>query len=158
MANNMMKRVVGKGTIPFCMVDGKSLTLTEGNTEMLRGRKTGGLYRLKGSVQIEGATIRHGSNGTIKKNGQEKQQLHKAMQSEHRGTRRIRNGTRAQGDALKYMQKSSQTQVVQLVQDIQREAQILKSCTAMSATTSKQVYFGLDLINGSDLSNCMHKG
>ena len=29
MANNTTNRVIGKGTIRFCMVDGRSLTLTE---------------------------------------------------------------------------------------------------------------------------------
>ena len=57
-----------------------------------------------------------------KKSGQEKQQLHKSTQSKRRGNWGIRNGTwrilsgtRAQGDALEYVQKSGQTRVVQLV-------------------------------------------
>ena len=62
------------------------LRVSKENTEMLRGRKTGGLYRLEGSVQTEGATIRHGFSGTSKKNEQGKQQLHKGTQSKRRGT------------------------------------------------------------------------
>ncbi|GFY97936.1 hypothetical protein Acr_12g0004770 [Actinidia rufa] len=38
--------------------------------EMLQGRKTRRLYRLKGSVQIGGAAIRHRSSGISEKNGQ----------------------------------------------------------------------------------------
>ncbi|GFS32075.1 hypothetical protein Acr_00g0020680 [Actinidia rufa] len=59
--------------------------------------------------------------------------------------------------------KSGQTRVVQPVQDVQREAQrketksILKSCITMGAATSKRVPFALDLINGGDLSSCVHK-
>ena len=88
MTNNTINRVVGKGTVRFCMADEMSLTLIEvrhipslqkklifigtldtkgcnfaasgeilrvskENTKMLRGRKTGGLYRLEGSVQRE---------------------------------------------------------------------------------------------------------
>ncbi|GFS46033.1 hypothetical protein Acr_00g0099730 [Actinidia rufa] len=44
--------------------NGGILRVSKGNTEMLQGRKTGGLYRLESNVQTEGATIRHGSNGT----------------------------------------------------------------------------------------------
>ncbi|GFZ10074.1 AGAMOUS-like 24 [Actinidia rufa] len=62
MANNTANKVVGKGTIWFRMADWRSMTLTEGNKEMLWGRKTGGLYRLEGSVQIGGATVLHGSS------------------------------------------------------------------------------------------------
>ncbi|GFZ14263.1 hypothetical protein Acr_24g0004530 [Actinidia rufa] len=101
MANNTSSRVVGRGSVRFRMADGRSMTLTE----------TGG------------ATVRHGSNGISKENGQGKQPLHRGTQSKRRGTWRIQSGTRAQGDALEYVRKSSQTRVVQLVQDVHREAQ-----------------------------------
>ncbi|GFZ17523.1 hypothetical protein Acr_26g0007930 [Actinidia rufa] len=77
----------------------------------------------------------------------------------------IRSGTRAQGDALGYVRKSGQTRVMQLVQDVHREAQrketksILRSCTAKGAATPKRVSFAaLDLISGGVLSSCAHKG
>ncbi|GFY98890.1 hypothetical protein Acr_13g0002910 [Actinidia rufa] len=54
--------------------------------EMLRGRKIGGLYRLEGNVRTGEAIVRHESSGTSKKNGQEKQPLHKDTQSKRRGT------------------------------------------------------------------------
>ncbi|GFS43592.1 hypothetical protein Acr_00g0085960 [Actinidia rufa] len=41
---------------------GGILRISKGNKEMLRGRKTRGLYRLEGSVQTGRAAIRHGSN------------------------------------------------------------------------------------------------
>ncbi|GFS31562.1 hypothetical protein Acr_00g0018110 [Actinidia rufa] len=172
MANNTSSRVVGRGSVRFCIADRRSMTLTEvryvpnlqkklisigmldskgcsfntsggtlrvskKNKEILWGKKTRGLYRLDRSVQIGGATVRHGSSGISKKNGQGKQPLH-----------------RAQGDTLGYVQKSSQTRVVQLVQDVHREAQrketksILRSCTTKDAATPKQVSFALDLISG----------
>ncbi|GFZ14038.1 chromatin remodeling factor17 [Actinidia rufa] len=66
-----------ESSVRFRMADGKSLTLTE---EMLWGRKTEGLYRLEGSVQTGEATVRHGSRGTSKKNGQGKQLLYRGTQ------------------------------------------------------------------------------
>ncbi|GFZ01856.1 hypothetical protein Acr_15g0004650 [Actinidia rufa] len=89
---------------------------------MLWGKKTGGLYRLEGSVQTGGATVRHGSSGISEKNGQGKQPLHRGTQSKCRGIWRIRSGIRAQGDALGYVRKSGQTRVMQPVQDVHREA------------------------------------
>ncbi|GFS43238.1 hypothetical protein Acr_00g0084320 [Actinidia rufa] len=70
MANNTASRVVSKGSIRFCMADGRSVTLTE-------GKKTRGLYRLERSVQTRGVTVRHGSSGIIEKIGQGKQSLHR---------------------------------------------------------------------------------
>ncbi|GFS37256.1 hypothetical protein Acr_00g0050920 [Actinidia rufa] len=150
--------------------NGGTLRVFKGNKEMLWGKKTRGLYRLEGSVQTWGATVRHGSSGISEENGQGKQLLHRGMQSKRRGTWRIRtstwkirNGTRAQGDALGYVRKSGQTRVVQPVQDVHREAQkketksILRSCTAKSVATPKRVSFTLDLISGGDLSSCAHK-
>ncbi|GFZ18312.1 hypothetical protein Acr_27g0000510 [Actinidia rufa] len=147
------------------------LRVSKRNKEMLWGKNTRGLYRLEGSVQTGGATVRHGSNGIRKENGQGKQPLHRGTQSKrrgtwgiHNGTWRIRSGTRAQGDALGYVRKSGQTRVVQPVQDVHREAQrketksILRSCTAKGAATPKRVSFALDLISGGVLSNCAHKG
>ncbi|GFZ05238.1 chalcone-flavanone isomerase family protein [Actinidia rufa] len=63
-----------------------------------------------------------------------------------------------------YVRKSSQTRVMQPVQDVHREAQrketksILRSCTAKDAATLKRVSFALDLISGGVLSSCAHKG
>ncbi|GFY97953.1 hypothetical protein Acr_12g0004940 [Actinidia rufa] len=146
MANNTASKVIGKGSVRFCMADRRFVTLTEvrhvlnlpknlisigmlnskgcsfdvsggtlrvfkGNKEMLWGKKTRGLYRLEGSVQIGGASVRHGSN----------------------------------------------------VHDVHREAQrketksILRSCTAKGAATPKRVSFALDLISGGDLFSCAHK-
>ncbi|GFZ02557.1 hypothetical protein Acr_15g0011650 [Actinidia rufa] len=143
---------------------GGILRVSKGNKEMLWGKKTRGLYRLEENVQTGGATVRHGSSGISKKNGQGKQPLHRGTQSKRRGTWRIRSGTRAQGDALGYVRKSGQTRVVQPVQDVHREAQrketksILRSCTAKGTVTPKRVSFALDLISGGVLSNCAHKG
>ncbi|GFY86981.1 hypothetical protein Acr_05g0006200 [Actinidia rufa] len=173
MTNNTASRVVGRGTVRFRMADGRDagLTLVEEFSEFPREtrrccgeKKTRGLYRLEGSVQTGGATVRHGSSGISKKNGQGKQPLHRGTQSKRRGTWRIRSGTRAQGDALGYVRKSGQTRVMQPVQDVHREAQrketksILRSCTAKGAATPKRVSFALDLISGGVLSSCAHKG
>ncbi|GFZ18486.1 hypothetical protein Acr_27g0002250 [Actinidia rufa] len=89
---------------------------------MLWGRKTRGLYRLEGIVQTGGATVRHEFSGISEKNGQGMQLLHRGTQSKHMGTKRIRSGTRAQGDALGYVRKSGQTRVVKPVQDVHGEA------------------------------------
>ncbi|GFS35007.1 hypothetical protein Acr_00g0037280 [Actinidia rufa] len=157
MANNTSCRVVGRGSVRFRMAYGRSVTLTE-------GKKTRGLYRLEENVQTGGATVRHGSNGISKKNGQGKQPLHRGTQSKRRGTWRIQSGTRAQGDALGYVRKSGQTRVIQPVHDIHREAQrkkiksILRSCTTKGAAMPKRVSFALDLISGGVLSSCAHKG
>ena len=119
---------------------------------MLWGRKTKGLYRLEGSVQLGGAIVRHGSSGTSKHNGQGKQQLHKGMQNKR------------MGDALRYVWKSGQTQVVQPVQDVHTKAHrketnsILNSCTTTGGPPPKRVSFALDLISGGDFSSFVHKG
>ncbi|GFS29603.1 hypothetical protein Acr_00g0007440 [Actinidia rufa] len=142
---------------------GGILRVSKGNKKMLWGKKTRGLYRLEGNVQTGGATVRHGSSGISKKNGQGKQPLHRGTQSKRRGTWRIHSGTRAQGDALGYVRKFGQTRVMQPVQDVHREAQrketksILRSCTAKGAATPKRVSFALDLISGGVLSSCAHK-
>ncbi|GFY99022.1 26S proteasome regulatory subunit S2 1A [Actinidia rufa] len=114
---------------------------------MLWGKKTGGLYRLEGSVQTGGATVRHGSSGISEENGQGKQPLHRGTQSKRRGTWRIQSGTRAQGDALGYVRKSGQTRVMQPVQEVHREAQrketksILRSWRRDGATTTRKVTY-----------------
>ncbi|GFY82771.1 integrase-type DNA-binding superfamily protein [Actinidia rufa] len=131
---------------------------------MLRGRKTRGLYRLEGSVQTRRAAIRHGSSDIRRKNGQGKKQAHKGTQSKHRDTWRSQSGTRVQGDALRQARKSEQTRAMRSVHDVYRKAQrketksILKSCTSTGATSPKRVSFALDLISGSDLFRCVHKG
>ncbi|GFZ10707.1 hypothetical protein Acr_22g0001050 [Actinidia rufa] len=148
---NLRKNLISIGMLDAkgCRFDasGGILRVSKGNKEMLWGKKTRGLYRLEGSVQTGGATVRHGSSGISKENGQRKQPLHRDTQSKRRGTWRIRSGTRAQGDALGYVRKSGQTRVMQPVQDVHREAQrketksILKSCTAKGAATPKRVSF-----------------
>ncbi|GFY95800.1 hypothetical protein Acr_11g0001060 [Actinidia rufa] len=172
---NLRKNLISIGMLDSkgCNFDasGGILKVSKENKEMLWGKKTRGLYRLEGSVQTGGATVRHGSSGISKENGQGKQPLHRGMQSKrrgtwriHNGTWRIRSGTRAQGDALGYVRKSGQTRVVQPVWDVHREAQrketksILRSCTAKGATTPKRVSFALNLISGGVLSSCPHKG
>ncbi|GFZ17262.1 hypothetical protein Acr_26g0005320 [Actinidia rufa] len=165
---NLQKNLISIGMLDSkgCSFDasGGTLRVSKGNKEMLWGKKTRGLYRLEGNVQTEGATVRHGSSGIIKKNGQGKQPLHRGTQSKRKGTWRIRSGTRAQGDALGYVRKSGQTRVMQPVQDVHREAQrketksILRSCTVKGAATPKRVSFALDLISGGVLSSCAHKG
>ncbi|GFS34167.1 hypothetical protein Acr_00g0032600 [Actinidia rufa] len=164
---NLRKNLISIGMLyaKGCSFDasGGILRVSKGNKEMLWEKKTRGLYRLEGNVQTGGATVRHGSNGISKENGQGKQPLHRGTQSKRRGIWRIRSGTRAQGDALGYVRKSGQTRVVQPVQDVHREAQrketksILRSCTAKDAATPKRVSFALDLINGGVLSSCVHK-
>ncbi|GFS33528.1 hypothetical protein Acr_00g0029030 [Actinidia rufa] len=160
---NLRKNLISIGMLDAkgCSFEasGGILRVSKGNKEMLWGKKTRGLYRLEGNVQTGGATVRHGSSGISKENGQGKQPLHRGTQSKRRGTWRIRSGTRAQGDALGYVRKSGQTRVMQPVQDVHREAQrketksILRSCTAKGAATLKQVSFALDLISGGVLSS-----
>ena len=48
---------------------GEILRVFKRNKEMLRRRKTKGLYRYESSVQTREATMRHGSSGISKKNG-----------------------------------------------------------------------------------------
>ena len=48
---------------------GGILRISKGNKEMLRGRKTRGLYRLEGSVQTGRAAVRHESSDIRKQNG-----------------------------------------------------------------------------------------
>ncbi|GFS37462.1 hypothetical protein Acr_00g0052100 [Actinidia rufa] len=48
MVNNIASRVVSRGSVQFCMTDGRSVTLTE---------------------VTEGAIVRHGSSGISKKSG-----------------------------------------------------------------------------------------
>ncbi|GFY87991.1 hypothetical protein Acr_05g0016300 [Actinidia rufa] len=102
----------GKSDSKVCSFDasGGILRVSKENKEMLWGKKTGGLYRLEENVQTGGATVRHGSSGISKENGQGKQPLHRGTQSKRRGTWgirngiwRIRSGTRAQGDTLGYL-------------------------------------------------------
>ncbi|GFY98083.1 hypothetical protein Acr_12g0006240 [Actinidia rufa] len=66
---------------------GGTFRVSKENKEMLRERKTEGLYRLEGSVQTGGADVRHESSGTSEKNGQRKQLLHRGTQSKGRGRR-----------------------------------------------------------------------
>ncbi|GFS39374.1 transcription regulator [Actinidia rufa] len=125
---NLWKNLISIGMLDSkgCSFEasGGTLRVSKGNKEILWGKKTRGLYRLEGSVQTGGATIRHGSSGISKENGQGKQLLHKGTQSKRR------------------------------VQDVHREAQrketksILRSCTAKGAgrrdgatTTLKVTYF-----------------
>ena len=140
------------------------MRISKENKEMLLERKTRGLYRLEGSVQTERAAVRQGSSDIRKQNGQGKQQVHKGTKSKRRDTWRSQSGTRAQGDALRHVRKSDQTRPVRPVQDVHRKAQrketksILKSGTSTGATSLKRVSFALDLISGSDLFKCVHKG
>ncbi|GFY85716.1 hypothetical protein Acr_04g0004540 [Actinidia rufa] len=107
-----------KNLISIRILDSKGCNFDASGGKMLWGKKTRGLYRLEGNVQTGGATVRHGSSGISKENGQGKQPLHRGMQSKHRGTWgihngtwRIRSGTKAQGDALGYVWKSGRGDV-----------------------------------------------
>ncbi|GFY88001.1 hypothetical protein Acr_05g0016400 [Actinidia rufa] len=44
-----------------------TLRVSKGNKEILWGKRTRGLYRLEGSVQTGGATVRHGSSGIARR-------------------------------------------------------------------------------------------
>ncbi|GFZ06203.1 hypothetical protein Acr_18g0003730 [Actinidia rufa] len=80
--------VQDRESVPYiCSMQGLEATLKvfKGNKEMLWGKKTEGLYRLEGSVQTGGATIRHGSSGISKKNRQGKQPLHKKHAKQAQG-------------------------------------------------------------------------
>ncbi|GFZ11293.1 heat shock protein 18.2 [Actinidia rufa] len=143
---NLRKNLISIGMLDAkgCSFDASRgiLRVSKGNKEMLWGKKTRGLYRLEGNVQIGGATIRHGSSGISEKNGQGKQPLHRGTQSKRRGTWRIWSGTRAQGDALGYVWKSGQTRVMQPVQDVHREAQRKETnCAHNGATTTRKVTY-----------------
>ncbi|GFZ11016.1 hypothetical protein Acr_22g0004140 [Actinidia rufa] len=114
---NLRKNLISIGMLDAkgCRFDasGGILRVSKGNKEMLWEKKTGGLYRLEGSVQTGGATVRHG------------------------GTWRIRSGTRAQGDALGYVRKFGQTRVMQPVQDVHREAQRKETKSILRSYTAK---------------------
>ncbi|GFY96657.1 hypothetical protein Acr_11g0009630 [Actinidia rufa] len=85
---NLRKNLISIGMLDSkgCNFDasGGILRVSKGNTEMLWGKKTRGLYRLEGNVQTGGATVRHGSSGISEKNGQGKQPLHRDTQSKRR--------------------------------------------------------------------------
>lgn len=87
---NLQKNLISIGMLDSkgCSFDasGGTLRVSKENKEMLWGKKIGGLYRLEGSVQTGGATVRHGSSGISKKSGQGKQPLHRGTQSKRRGT------------------------------------------------------------------------
>ncbi|GFZ21369.1 Calcineurin-like metallo-phosphoesterase superfamily protein [Actinidia rufa] len=144
---NLQKNLISIGMLDSkgCSFEasGGILIVSKGNKEMLWEKKTKGLYRLEGNVQTGGATVRHGSSGISKENGQGKQPLYRGTQSKRRGTWGIRNGTWR----------------IRSVQDVHREAQrketksILRSYTAKGAATPKRVSFALDLISGGVLSN-----
>ncbi|GFZ21624.1 O-Glycosyl hydrolases family 17 protein [Actinidia rufa] len=88
---SLRKKLISIGMLDSngCSFDanGGTLRVFKRNKEMLWRRKTRRLYRLEGSVQTGGATVRHRSSGIIKKNGQGKQLLHKSTQSKRRGRR-----------------------------------------------------------------------
>ncbi|GFZ10585.1 tetratricopeptide repeat (TPR)-like superfamily protein [Actinidia rufa] len=85
---NLQKNLISIGMLDSkgCNFDasGGILRVSKRNKEMLWGKKAGGLYRLEGSVQTGGATVRHESSGISKENGQGKQPLHKGTQSKRR--------------------------------------------------------------------------
>ena len=87
--------------------NGGTLRVSKGNKEMLLERKTKELYQLEGSVQTVGGTIRYGSSGTSKQNGQGKQLWHRFTRSKRRDTWKIHRGIGAQRDVLRYVQNSS---------------------------------------------------
>ncbi|GFZ21458.1 hypothetical protein Acr_29g0006200 [Actinidia rufa] len=64
---------------------GGTLRVSKKNKEMLWGKKIEGLYQLDGSVQTGGATVRHGSSGISKKNGQGKQPLYRGNAKQAQG-------------------------------------------------------------------------
>ncbi|GFZ03604.1 hypothetical protein Acr_16g0002280 [Actinidia rufa] len=121
-----------KNLISIRMLDAKGckfdasggiLRVSKGNREMLWGKKTGGLYRLEESVQTGGATVRHGSSVLARrmdKGSNRCTEVRKASAGVLGGFEVV---TRAQGDALGYVRKSGQTRVMQLVQNVHREAQ-----------------------------------
>ncbi|GFS37024.1 hypothetical protein Acr_00g0049300 [Actinidia rufa] len=182
MANNTASRVVGRGSVRFCMVDERSVTLTEVRhvPNLRKNLISIGMLDAKGySFDASGGILRVSKGNKEMLWGKKTGGLYRLEGNvqtrgatvRHRGaceicngTWRIRSGTRAQGDALGYVRKSGQTRVMQSVQDVHREAQrketksILRSCTAKGAVTPKRVSFALDLISGGVLSNCAHKG
>ncbi|GFY95593.1 hypothetical protein Acr_10g0009780 [Actinidia rufa] len=110
------------------------------NKEMLWGKKTGRLYRLRG-VSKQGELLSDMGPMVLE--------------------RRMDKGSNRCTEVRK---ASAGTRVVQPVHNVHREAQrketksILRSCTGKGAATPKRVSFALDLICGGDLSSCVHKG
>ncbi|GFS35477.1 hypothetical protein Acr_00g0040000 [Actinidia rufa] len=70
---NLRKNLISIGMLDSkgCSFDasGGTLRVSKENKKMLWKKNTRGLYRLEGSVQIGGATVRHGSSGISKKSG-----------------------------------------------------------------------------------------
>ncbi|GFS40774.1 hypothetical protein Acr_00g0070470 [Actinidia rufa] len=89
---NLRKNLISIGILDSkgCSFDasGGILRVSKGNKKMLWGKKTRGLYRLEGNVQIGGATVRHRSSGISEKNGQGKQPLHKKVRKASAGVPR----------------------------------------------------------------------
>lgn len=70
------------------------LRVCRGDGGVLQGKKVGQLYRLEGSVWTGGATVRHGTTGTGKKQGKRG-----ARRSQQRTWNRRRRNQGAQGDS-----------------------------------------------------------
>ncbi|GFZ10457.1 hypothetical protein Acr_21g0010560 [Actinidia rufa] len=147
MANNTASRVVGKGSVRFCMANGRSVTLTEGNKEILWGKKTRGLYRLEGSVQRQRELL--SDMGPVV--------LARRMD---KGSNRCTEVRKASVGVLGGSVMVPGGSGVDVHREVQRKEtkSILRSCTTKGATTPKRVSFALDLISGGDLSSCAHKG
>ncbi|GFZ01503.1 hypothetical protein Acr_15g0001120 [Actinidia rufa] len=154
-SNNTASRFVGKESVQFCMADERFVTLTKwrsyesfqgkqrGNKEMLWGKKTKGLYRLKGSVQIGRAIVRHGSDGISKNNGQGKQPLHKGMKSKRKGT---------WGSVMVLRGSRAVQEHREMLWDMCKNLARVRAGGEMEPQQ-----FTLVLISGGDLSSCAHK-
>ncbi|GFY85526.1 pentatricopeptide repeat (PPR) superfamily protein [Actinidia rufa] len=143
MAYNTTSRVVGKESVWFRMIDGRSMMLTE----FLRKTR-----RFCGKRRLEGYTDWRG----VSRQGELLSDMGPVVLA-----RRMDKGSNCCTEARK---ASAETRGVQLVQDVHRKPQRketksnLRSCIAKGAAMVKRVSFALDLISGGDLSSCAHKG
>ncbi|GFS42434.1 hypothetical protein Acr_00g0079860 [Actinidia rufa] len=110
--------------------------------------------------------VRHGSSDIRrKKNGQGKQQVHTGTQSKRRDTWRSQSGTRAQGDALRHVRKvlSDKTGATNAgcPEESPEEGDKVDSeelYIDRRDVAKTSLFRSLDLISGSDLFRCVHKG
>ncbi|GFY98604.1 hypothetical protein Acr_13g0000050 [Actinidia rufa] len=155
MANNTSSRVVGRGSVRFCMADGRSVTLTEWrNSQSFQGKTR----RCCGERRLEGYTDWRGMS---------RQEELLSDMGPVVLARRVDKGSNRCTEVRKASAGVLGGSVMVLGGsgvDVHREAQrketksILRSCTAKGAVMPKRVPFALDLISGGVLFSCAHKG
>ncbi|GFZ14252.1 hypothetical protein Acr_24g0004420 [Actinidia rufa] len=153
-ANNMSSTVVGRGSVRFCIADGRSVTLTEVRhvPNLRKNLISIGMLDSKGcSFDASGRILR----GELLSNMGPVVLARRVDKGSNRCTEVRKASTGVLGRSVMVPGGSEV--------DVNREAKrketksILRSCTAKGAVMPKRVSFALDLISGGVLSSCAHK-